>query len=103
GKVVATPAIGKGPDASAFDPKAGLAFSSNGADGTLTIVREVKPDQFEVEATVPTQAGARTMALDPSTHFIYLVPAPAPPAELGAQAYRRNYEPGSFVILVVSP
>jgi YVTN family beta-propeller protein len=103
GKVVATPAIGKGPDASAFDPGAGLAFSSNGEDGTLTIVREVKPDQFDVEATVPTQAGARTMALDTKNHAIYLVTAQALPAEPGAPRYRRNYAPGSFVILVVRP
>ncbi len=32
-KVIATPKIGQGPDAAAFDPALGLAFSSNGADG----------------------------------------------------------------------
>src|ERR1019366_5121727 len=38
GKSLATPTIGDGPDATAFDPKTGLAFSSNGEDGTLTVV-----------------------------------------------------------------
>jgi YVTN family beta-propeller protein len=103
GKVVATPTIGKGPDASAFDPGAGLAISSNGEDGTLTIVREVKPNQFEVEATVPTQAGARTMALDTKTHVIYLVTARAQAPAPGGPPNRRSFEPGSFVILVVGP
>src|SRR5262249_14024172 len=36
GKVVATPTIGRGPDACAFDPGLGLVFSPNGRDGTLT-------------------------------------------------------------------
>src|SRR5579862_4547350 len=64
GKVIASPPIGKGPDAAAFDPALGLAFSSNGEDGNLTVVREINPNTFQVAETVPTQAGARTMALD---------------------------------------
>ncbi len=39
GKVVATPAIGDGPDAAGYDAGTKLAFSSNG-DGTLTVIRE---------------------------------------------------------------
>lgn len=94
GKVVATPAIGKGTDACAFDSAAGLAFSSNG-DGTLTVVRESDANQFDVAENVPTQAGARTMALDSKTHNLFLVTAKAKPGQ------RRSYEPGSFVLLVV--
>jgi YVTN family beta-propeller protein len=94
GRVLATPAIGRGTDACAFDPDAGLAFSSNG-DGTLTVVRAAGKDKYEVAETVKTQAGARTMALDPKTHKLYLVTAKARPNQ------RRSFEPGSFVILVV--
>lgn len=103
GKVVATPAIGKGPDAAAYDPSSGNAFSSNGEDGTLTVIHETSPDQFEAAGTIPTKAGARTMALDPSTHNILLVTAKPLAAQAGAQGRRRNYEPGSFVVLVVAP
>src|SRR5262249_13737653 len=71
GRVVATPAIGRGPDACAFDPGRGLVFSPNGADGTLTVLREVTPDRYEEAATVPTQASARTMALDEQTHHLF--------------------------------
>jgi YVTN family beta-propeller protein len=102
GRVVATPAIGKRTDAAAFDPDLGLAFSSNG-DGTLTVVHEDDPDHYSVVANVPTQLGARTMALDSKTHNVYLVTAkakPVPPEEKGKRR-RPTFEPGSFVVVVV--
>ncbi|HKR77437.1 MAG TPA: YncE family protein [Rhodanobacter sp.] len=78
GHQVATVTIGKGPDAASFDPATRLVYSSN-HDGTLTIVHEEDANHYRVVANVPTQAGARTMALDESTHQIWLVTAaPAP-------------------------
>ncbi|MFK2877384.1 YncE family protein [Rhodanobacter hydrolyticus] len=78
GHQVATAAIGDGPDAARFDPATRLAYSSN-HDGTLTIVHEDDANHYSVVANVPTQAGARTMALDQATHRIWLVAAaPAP-------------------------
>ena len=47
GKVIATPAIGDGVDANAFDPGTGFAFASNGQSGTLTVVHEDSPDKFQ--------------------------------------------------------
>jgi DNA-binding beta-propeller fold protein YncE len=91
GKVVGTVDIGKGTDAAGFDQEAGLAFSSNG-DGTLTIV-DGKGDTYKVLANVPTQAGARTMALDTKTHHVLLVTAKF--------KQPRVVEPDTFVILVV--
>ena len=83
GRVLATLPIGAGVDGAAFDPATRLAFSSNG-EGTLTVVREQSPDSFKVIATVPTQRGGRTVALDERTHRIYTVaaqfgPPPRPP------------------------
>jgi DNA-binding beta-propeller fold protein YncE len=103
GRVVAKLPIGGGVDGTAFDPGTGLAFSSNG-DGTLTVVREVSPDSFAVVDTVPTQRGARTLALDPRTHAVFLAtadygPAPAPTPEQPRP--RPVVVPGTFVILVV--
>ena len=103
GKVVATPAIGDGPDAAAFDPGAGLAFSSNGEDGTLTVIREAAPDSYRVAQTVPTQAGARTMAVDTKTHRVFLVTAKSGPTTPGAPPWRRAYVPGTFTLLVFGP
>jgi YVTN family beta-propeller protein len=102
GKVVATPAIGLGVDANAFDPGTGFAFSSNGA-GSLTVIHEASPDAFSVVEEVPTQPGARTMALDPKTHQVFLVtadfaPVPAPTPDNPHP--RGGMVPDSFVVLV---
>jgi DNA-binding beta-propeller fold protein YncE len=105
GRQVARVAIGTWPDAAAFDSAHGLVFSSNG-EGTLTVVRQDSPDGYAVAATLPTQLGARTMALDPSSRRIYLVtaefgPAPAPTAERPHP--RPQPIPGTFTILVAAP
>ena len=55
----------------AFDPGTQLAFSSNG-DGTVTIAHEDAPEKLTVVQTLKTVRGARTIALDPKTHNIYL-------------------------------
>ena len=53
--------------------------------------------------TLPTQAGARTMALDTKTHRVYVVTATPLPAAPGDPPRRRSYAPGSFVVLVLGP
>ena len=103
GKVVATPAIGNGPDACAFDPARHLVFSPNGEDGTITVLREVAPDQYDVVQTITTQAGARTMALDDKTHHLFTVTATALPPVPGAPRWHRSYVSGTFVILEYAP
>src|SRR3984893_11088448 len=55
GKQAFRVAIGRGPDAAAFDSELGFVFSSNGIDGTLTVIHEDTPDQYRVIATVQTQ------------------------------------------------
>jgi DNA-binding beta-propeller fold protein YncE len=105
GKLVTTVPIGDGADAVAFDPATGLIFSSNGEDGTLTIVHEDSADKYTVVENVPTQKGARTMALDPHTHAVYVVTAkfgPMPEATKETPHPRPPRLPNSFVILVVA-
>jgi WD40 repeat protein len=81
GKVITSVPIDEGVDACAFDPGTQLAFSSCGA-GTTTIAHEDSPDKLTVVQKLQTQATARTMALDPRTHKIYLAVAKfAKPAE----------------------
>jgi hypothetical protein len=103
GKVLATPAIAEGVDATTFDDETGLAFASCG-EGVLTVVREESPDKFSVAENVPTQPGARTLALDSKTHNVFVVTAkfgPPPAATADNPHPRRTILPDSFVVLVV--
>lgn len=104
GKVVASFPIGEGVDATRFDPGTQLAFSSNG-QGTLTVAHEDSPDKYTVLENAPTQKYARTMALDPATHTVYLVTADVKiePSVPEGQRPKRTVLPGSFRLLVMSP
>ncbi|MES2312804.1 MAG: YncE family protein [Pseudomonadota bacterium] len=99
GHQVATVAIGDGPDAVVFDDATSMVYSSNGESGTITAVHENDPDHYTVAATIPTQTSARTLALDPKLHRLYLSAARFGTAK---QANGRpTIEPDSFSILTV--
>jgi hypothetical protein len=70
GKVLATPAIGQGCDAVAFDAETGLVFASC-ADGTTTILRG--GDSYPVVGKIDTVPGGKTCTLDPKTHVLWVV------------------------------
>jgi DNA-binding beta-propeller fold protein YncE len=103
GNIVAHLPIGEGVDASRFDPKTQLIFSSNG-DGTLTVIHEDSPDKYTVVDNIMTQRGARTIELDPRTHRLFSVtatlgPQPAPTAEDPHPLPPMT--PGTFTLLVL--
>ncbi len=104
GRVVGSVAAGKGIDATAFDPGTQLAFASAGGSGTVTIAHEDTPDKFTVVQTLATEPSARTMALDPATHKIYLASAqfeaPVSPPPAGGGRQRPKMIPGTFKVLV---
>jgi YVTN family beta-propeller protein len=76
GQVITTLPIGDHVDATAFDPETRLIFNSNG-DGTISVIHEDSPDQYSAVETVKTLPRAKTMALDPKTHNLYLSTAEA--------------------------
>lgn len=84
GKVITTLPIGDHVDATAYDPETKLIFNSNG-EGTITVIRQEGPDKYSVAETVKTLPRAKTMALDPKTHQLFLSTA----------------ENGQFEVLVV--
>ena len=100
GAVRATVNTGSGTDAAAFDPGTGYAFASNGGDGTLTIVRKSN-SAFDVAQNVATMKSARTLALDSSSHRVFLVGADFNPPAEGQK--RGTMKPGSFKLLVFGP
>jgi YVTN family beta-propeller protein len=100
GKQLATLPTGGGTDAAKFDPGLKRAFASNG-EGTLTVVQELRGSKYDVIGNVETARGARTMAVDPKTHKLYVATA-----ELGAPAEgqrRPSIKPGTFMVLVYTP
>jgi YVTN family beta-propeller protein len=84
GKVITTLPIGDHVDATAFDPETKLIFNSNG-EGTISVIRQNSPDSYSAVETVKTVPRAKTMALDPKTHRLFLSTA----------------ENGQFEVLVV--
>jgi DNA-binding beta-propeller fold protein YncE len=106
GAVVGSAAIGKGVDGAAFDEKNQMAFSSNGADGTITVVREVSPTEFNVVANVTTARGARTIAFDEKTGHVFVVtaqfgPPPAPTPDRPRP--RPAILPNTFEVIEIAP
>jgi YVTN family beta-propeller protein len=101
GKILATPAIGDGPDAAGWDAKDKLAFASSG-DGILSVVDAGAPGYPTIES-LPTQRSARTMAYDAGADRIYLVAAefgPRPAATPENPRPRPPMVPGTFVVIV---
>ncbi len=105
GKVVANVPIGSGVDGCAFDPGTQLVFASCG-EGVTTIAKEEAPDKLTVMQTLKTERSARTIALDPATHRIYLPSADFEPAASpapGASPTRPKMVPNSMRLLVYGP
>jgi DNA-binding beta-propeller fold protein YncE len=84
GQVITTLPIGDHVDATVFDEENKLIFNSNG-EGTITVIHQDSPDKYSVVETVKTAPKAKTMALDPKTHQLFLSTA----------------ENGQFEVLVV--
>ncbi len=99
GAVVGKVPICSGTDATAFDPGASLSMSSCG-DGHITIAHVGPGDTMTVVQTLETARGARTMALDPATHRIYVAAAKFGPAAPGE---RPATLPDTLRVLVYAP
>ena len=97
GKVLADLPIGAGVDATKFDGR--QAFASC-RDGKLEVAGETAPGKFEIQQTVTTPPGARTMDADPETHKVYLATAEFEEQKPGAPG-RPTAKPGTFMIVVV--
>jgi len=106
GKVVATVPIGQGVDGGGWDPVRREAYTSNGGDGTLTVIHQDSPNKYHVVENLPTAPRARNMGIDPATHRIYLPSAqfgPVPESTATNPRRRPPMIPGSFSVIVVEP
>ena len=99
GREIASLKIGARPDAVLYDPARRLAYVPTGGDGALSVIALSGPGDNSIVATVATQTGARTGAVDPKTGRIYLPTAEfMPPASPGQ---RPGIKPTTFQILVL--
>lgn len=98
GKVKASFPTGAGADGAGFDNRLKTAYSSNG-EGTLTVVKELSADKFIFLENVVTKPGTRTIAVDQTTHKIYLPSGLFKPLTKGT--FRPDLIPGTFKILIV--
>lgn len=106
GKVVATVPIGQGVDGGGWDPVRREAYTSNGGDGTLTVIHQDSPNKYHVVENLPTAPRARNMGIDPATHRIYLPSAqfgPVPESTATNPRRRPPMLPGTFSVIVVEP
>jgi YVTN family beta-propeller protein len=97
GKIITTLPIGDRCDGVAFDPEKKRAYASNG-EGTITVVQEENGNSFKVLETVATQPGAKTIAINKTTHHLYLTTAEYETAPTATNR-RPPVKPNSFVIL----
>jgi hypothetical protein len=101
GKVIATLPIGARVDAVAFDAQNQLVFCSNG-EGTVAVIHQKSPAEYESLGDIQTQPGAKTMALDRKSKKLFLSTSEmeSVPASNGQRARTRS-KPGTFMVLVV--
>jgi DNA-binding beta-propeller fold protein YncE len=99
GKMIYSVPVGAGVDSTWFDAANKLAFTSDGESGTVTVAREESPTLLKVVQTLKTRPGARTMALDPATHTIYLAATDYEPQPSGSKT-RPKPVVGTFRVLV---
>ena len=102
GKVIQSLPISAGADANVYEPETRLVFAST-RDGKVHIFHEDSPDKLSEVQTLTTEFGAKTMALDPKTHNIFLTTADftaaaAPTAK--EPNPRRRPVPGTFRLLI---
>lgn len=102
GKVVITLPIGDGCDGVAFDATTKTIYTSNGV-GTITVIKELSANKYEVVENATSLPRARTIALDPLTHMVYVPTAEFDPLPAGAAKNERpKMKPGTFKILVLA-
>jgi hypothetical protein len=97
GKVLQSFPISEGVDSNAFDPDSSLVFSSTRA-GKIHVFHEESPDKLSPLEAIETEYGAKTMAIDPKTHNLFLSTSDFGPA--AGPKGRRPAIPGTAHVLI---
>lgn len=109
GRVIATPAIGRGNDGVVYDPAARRVFTSNGVDANIVVFDQLGPEEYRFAGAFTTRPIARTMGFDPVTRKIYTMTAegvvdPAKSVNTRAAAFYPNrYLDNTLTLLTYAP
>lgn len=104
GEVTARIPIGRGLDALVIDDARHRIVTSNGSDGTLSVIAQESPDRYRLLGNVNTTPGARMMDIDQRTGRLYMVNADSTQfldAETGKR--KRHYHPNTFSVQAYLP
>jgi DNA-binding beta-propeller fold protein YncE len=105
GKVLQSFPISAGVDAGVFEPDTGLVFFST-REGVVHIYHEDSPDKLSEVQALKTEYGAKTMAIDPKTHNLFVSTSdfdpPAAPTEKQPNPLPRAKQ-ANFRVLVYAP
>ena len=104
GKLLARIPIGRGIDGFFVDEKRHRIVTTNGADGTMSVIGQLSADVYELLGTVSMRVGARMMEGDPESGLLYVVTADSTagqPDEKGVAP--RRYHPNSFTVMRYEP
>lgn len=100
GHVVAELPIGRGSDAIAWDARRKRVFSSNGADGTVSVYQQLSANRYQPLEPIQTAVSGRTMAVDPQTGRLFVAAAETQPNPAGG---RPKVIAGTLKLLVFEP
>ena len=70
-RVITSMKIGGGPDSVAFDQSLHRIYTA-GTAGRLTVIQQNGPDTYKVLDDIHTHYGAHTLAVDPTSHKVYV-------------------------------
>lgn len=99
GNLVKKMPIGDHCDGVVFDNTTHTIYTSNG-EGNISVIQEEKANQFLALKNITTKKGARTIALDTSTHNLYLPTADFDDKEKDSRG-RPKIKEGTFQVLMV--
>lgn len=100
GKVVKQLPIGEGCDGVAFDNKTKTIFTSNGEDGTMTVIQEKDANEYAVIENITTKKSGRTITFDALSNTVFIPAADMQPNT--AEGQWPKMVAGTFQILVIN-
>jgi YVTN family beta-propeller protein len=94
GKIIDKIKIGNGCDGVVFDESNQTIYTSNG-EGNISVIKQENENVYYLLPQILTKKGARTIAIDKSTHLLYLPTAEFDPKEVNEKG-RPKMKDGTF-------